>query len=288
MTVDTLPPEKLADFEYCEEIIRRHSLSFYTAFSALPAQKARSVYAIYAFCRLADDCIDERQNLAELQQLERELERFFEGHTPDTPVWRALRVVFNSFDMDPWAFRAMIDGQKKDYTFSQPQTQNDLEAYCYLVAGSVGLMLLPVLSSLHRTWRQQAVHLGVAMQLTNILRDVGEDYQRGRVYFPAECMEKYGYTMEDLASQTVDKRFKALWEHQAKRAEELYLSFEKAIPLLDDDSVVPVLSASRLYGGILQAVRGNEYNCFTKRAIVSPGLREELLSDVVHSGGASA
>lgn len=264
------------DFDFCEDVIRRHSQSFYMAFSNLTREKAKCVYAIYAFCRLADDCIDERQDLEELIGLEEELDQFLHGLIPDKPVWRALSVVFELYDMDPWAFRAMLDGQKRDYRFHQPQTRNDLEAYCYLVAGSVGLMLMPVLSSKHREWRQQAIQLGIAMQLTNILRDVGEDYQKGRIYFPEETMERNQYTIQDLKNQCVNASFIMMWEELAKRAEYLYHSFEKALPLLDQDSIIPVLTASRLYQGILTAVRENSYDCFTKRAFVSDQFSQEL------------
>ena len=257
------------DFKWCENIIKDNSRSFYRAFSSLPKHKADCIYAIYAFCRIADDSIDERKNFNELIVLQNQLEFFLNGYDHDTPLWRSLRYVFDNYDMDPWAFRAMISGQKMDYDFRQPESQSDLESYCYCVAGSVGLMITPILSDKHNEMRKEAVNLGIAMQLTNILRDIGEDYMKGRIYLPEDKMKEFGYTEEDLRHKTLNDNFIDLWEDQAKRAEELYSSFENAFGYLDDDSLFPVIAATNLYSEILNEIRREGYSSLQKRAVVS-------------------
>jgi len=140
-----------ADYKYCENVIKKYSKSFYYAFSQLPDEKAKAVYAVYAFCREADDVVDETQEQTKkqqkLQQLEEELNQFAKGNTPDDPKWRALRDVFQRFEMEVEPFYLQITGQKSDIRFQQPQSIEDLYEYSYHVAGSVGLMLLPILCS---------------------------------------------------------------------------------------------------------------------------------------------
>ena len=185
MTACSLLDERADDFAWCEDVIRRNSHSFYRAFSLLPACKRQSVYALYAFCRLADDCVDRDASAAKLEQVQDDLARFFAGTVVDAPLWRALDAVCSSFDLDAQPFFDMLEGQRRDLSFRQPETMGDLEEYGYYVAGSVGLMLLPILhaaSPVDDGLRDSAVALGVAMQLTNILRDVGEDTP-GTVYY---------------------------------------------------------------------------------------------------------
>ncbi|KAB5910035.1 phytoene/squalene synthase family protein, partial [Bifidobacterium adolescentis] len=206
------------DFAYCESIIKKNSKSFYLAFSQLPKRKAQSVYAVYAFCRRADDLIDRDNNQAGLRQLERQLLDFNEGKVLNDPVWRALSVVFDNFPMVTAPFFDMLTGQRKDADFKQPETRKDLEEYCYYVAGSVGLMLLPLLTERPTDLVVPAKKLGEAMQLTNILRDVGEDYQMGRIYLTKEDMTRFGVATTMLKEKQAQTQLVALWESLAKQA----------------------------------------------------------------------
>jgi phytoene synthase len=146
------------------------------------------------------------------------------------------------------------------------------------VAGSVGLMLLPVLSRRAAELTESAVGLGIAMQLTNILRDVGEDARMGRIYFPVSAMAAAGYPIERLKAEIVDEAFIHLWEGQAARAEALYDAFEARADLLDDDARPATLAALRMYRGILNVVRRNGYLCFDRRASLSSAERNRILS----------
>lgn len=260
--------EYAADFEACERVIKKHSKSFYRAFSQLPKQKAWSIFAIYSFCREADDSIDVFHDPARLNQLEIELNEFLTGNTPDRPFWRALVPVFATYKMNEQAFYDMLIGQKKDITFKQPETQTELEEYSYFVAGAVGIMLLPILSNVPNEIESQAIKLGQAMQLTNILRDVGEDQRNGRIYFPEEVMEFYGISAEALNAETIDEAFIDMWEFEARRAEQLYQESLSMIDQIEDDAQEALLLSLVFYEAILDAVRKNDYDCFTKRNYV--------------------
>jgi len=260
---------KREDFSYCRAVIRKNSKSFYFAFSRLPPLKADALFAVYAFCRFADDLIDVHHDCGGLERLHGELVQFSHGDTPEGPMWRALRIVFSSFQMDIAPFFAMLEGQKRDVNFTQPLTEAELQQYCYLVAGTVGEMVLPILASRNAgLLRDDAIALGVAMQITNILRDVGEDLDHGRVYLPADVMGEHGYALDDLKSKIVDSRFIAVWEHLAVRAEELYGRAQRTFHLYDHDCIMPLLIATTLYQEILAAVRQSNYNCLNERSYV--------------------
>ncbi len=265
------------DFKYCEKIIKKHSKTFYAAFSTLPKEDAMSVYAVYAFCRKADDIVDEDADLEALNQLWEELRLFEDGNEPNHPIWRALRVVFNTYKMDIAPFYDMIIGQKEDLTFTQPETQSDLLKYSYYVAGSVGLMLLPILTDEPEKMREEAIALGTAMQITNILRDVREDLENNRIYLPKEVMEKLGYSYEILLNQEINQSFIDLWEYEANEAEKYY---QKALVMIDwvnEKAKRPLLLSLLLYREIIFSVRSNNYDCFTKRVVVSKSKKLEIV-----------
>lgn len=276
------------DFAYCEQIIKRHSKSFYYAFSRLPDEKSQAVYAIYAFCRLADDSVDENTDdaaqLVALDRLTDELNRFANHQDIDHPLWRALRHVFNTYTMDLEPFYDQLKGQRMDISFVAPQTLEDVETYSYYVAGSVGRMLLPIIaSSSTRNCTDAAVNLGIAMQLTNILRDVGEDYRdKGRIYLPAEELNRVGYSMEQLANGEISNSFIQVWETLATRSESLYESFLEYIGDFDKDSQFAVLASAQVYRGILTSVRQNEYDCFARKNFVT---KREMIKILANSIG---
>ena len=264
-----------ADFYYCETIIKKHSKSFYFAFSKLPSEKAKAVYAIYAFCRTADDCADGNDTPMDkhqaLKQLKKELDLFRDHDEKDKPLWRALRQVFNKYEMDIKPFYDQLTGQSMDIDFAIPKTLQELEKYSYYVAGSVGLMLLPVIASKSSTdLHPAAIDLGIAMQITNILRDVGEDFhKKNRIYLPKDELNHFQYTQNDLRNGITNVKFINLWEKLAVRAESLYNNFLLSIDQFDADSRKPVYLSAQVYRGILDAVRNNDYKCLSKRNYVT-------------------
>lgn len=273
------------DYAYCEKVIKASSKSFYTAFSKLPKDKAKAVYAIYAFCRQADDTVDANEPLAlkkeNLAILEAELKEFEKGKTPNHPMWRALRDVFNRYAMTTSPFYDQLEGQKRDLDFQEITDLAALKDYSYYVAGSVGLMLLPILatkSGITESLKESAVSLGVAMQITNILRDVGEDYRENkRVYLPTELLDRHQVDLAQNIEKGADKKFIALWEELAEESSRGYEAFENSITLYDSDCRFPVLVSSKLYSGIMDSVRKNNYDCLSKRNYVPEARMMELI-----------
>ena len=268
------------DYAYCEGVIKASSKSFYTAFSQLPKEKAQAVYAIYAFCRLADDTVDSDENLTVKQNnlltLKEELTAFSQGHTPDHPMWRALRDVFDRYQMDIQPFYDQIEGQERDLIFNGIATVDALQDYSYYVAGSVGLMLLPILAAkqgVTRELNESAIALGIGMQFTNILRDVGEDYrENNRIYLPEDLLQKYQVNLPSVMSEGPNEAFISLWEELAQYSHDYYQKFWHNIEQFDEDCRLPVLAAARLYHAIMDSVRLNHYDCLSKRNFV-PNLK---------------
>jgi len=264
------------DYAYCEAVIKASSKSFYTAFSKLPKDKAKAVYAIYAFCRQADDTVDAQEPIEmkrkKLALLEQELITFTKGETPNHPMWRALRDVFTRYQMDPSPFFDQLEGQKRDLSFQEIKDLAALKEYSYYVAGSVGVMLLPILASQQAATeelKESAISLGVAMQLTNILRDVGEDFRdNNRIYLPSDLLMRYGVEVEATMQMGPGPAFIALWEEIATESQEGYQRFWKNIQQFDEDCRLPVLVSAKLYSGIMDSVRKNNYDCLHVRNYV--------------------
>lgn len=273
------------DYVYCEKVIKASSKSFYTAFSKLPKDKAKAVYAIYAFCRQADDTVDANEPLSLKKQnlaiLEAELIEFEKGNTPNHPMWRALRDVFNRYEMAIAPFYDQLEGQNRDLDFQEILDLDALKEYSYYVAGSVGLMLLPILAAeteVTNSLKESAISLGVAMQLTNILRDIGEDYRENkRVYVPTELLKRHQVNLTKVMRMSPDENFVALWEEMAAESHRGYEQFEESIMKYDRDCRFPVLVSSKLYSGIMDSVRKNHYDCLSKRNYVPEEKMLELI-----------
>lgn len=271
-------------YVYCKEIIEKHSKTFSKAFNHLPKEKREAVWAVYAFCRTADDIVDEAGSDPELdlKQFKSELEQFASGGIPDSSLlWIALKDTFTKFEFDLKPFYLMIEGQNMDLAKSRYHNTEEVLDYSYHVASSVGLMLLPILApDSRRELEGSAVSLGYAMQLTNILRDIGADRHINRVYLPEKLMEKYGYTMSMLHNQEVNFSLIALWEELAGLAERYYEEAFSQIHLYPPDARIPVKAAGVLYREILNSVRRNYYDVFNKRAFVSVQDKQYILSGI--------
>jgi len=269
------------DYKYCQDIIKDNSKTFYKAFSLLKKEKANAIYAVYAYCRVVDDSIDVYDSPEKLEKLEEKLIDFEKGVIPSEPLWRALKDVFERYNMDISPFYEMIEGQKMDINYSQPKTQGELLNYCYYVAGTVGKMLLPILASKNiDSINADQIKLGEAMQITNILRDIGEDFKNGRIYIPIEIMKKYEYTENDLKNKIINDNFKKMWDFEAEKAQEMYDDFYKFIDLFDDDSKKPVIASAKLYNAILDVVRKNNYDCLTKKNYVTNLEKMKIISKI--------
>jgi len=269
------------DFLFCENIIKQNSHSFHTAFSLLEKKEAQAVYAVYAFCRKADDIVDKNEGGYSLKKFEDELKSFEKGEYIDSPLWRALRSVFERYELSIQPFYDMLSGQRMDQNFCVFTTQKQLENYCYLVAGTVGMMLAPIIAvKNHKIIAPFAAELGKAMQITNILRDIGEDFAMKRVYLPIKVMKMFRYSMDDLSKSTINRNFKNLWEYEAKIAKNYYDRFLSAVEYLDEKSIKPVLASALLYQKILDKVRENGYDCFGSRNYVTQDEKKIIISSI--------
>ncbi|WP_068775612.1 phytoene/squalene synthase family protein [Paenibacillus sp. FJAT-26967] len=274
-------PIALTDaYRTCELVVRKHSSSFYRAFSILPEPKRNAVWAVYAFCRTVDDLVDETPEHAReyLQAFEDCFNRFLNGTTPNHPHWIALKDVFSRYPMDPLPFRDMIQGQRQDLTQFHYSTSAELDHYCYLVAGTVGLMLLPILADrVTPVMRHKAIRLGRAMQITNILRDVAEDYNRGRVYLPQDLMNRFGYNPEEIPKGLASSAWTPLFAHLTESAEQDYIEGLSAHPYYPRDSRASLSAAGLIYRQILVEAQSAGGDVFTKRIRVSGKRKTAIL-----------
>ncbi|NES78987.1 MULTISPECIES: 15-cis-phytoene synthase CrtB [Okeania] len=272
-------------YELCRQVTATYSKTFYMGTQLMPEAKRKAIWAIYVWCRRTDELVDgpmsSTTTTETLQEWEKHLESLFAGYPlEDTDV--ALVDTLSKFPLDIQPFRDMIAGQQMDLYRSRYETFKELELYCYRVAGTVGLMTMPVMgvvqSSLTAPWNKnqqmksptsEAIALGIANQLTNILRDVGEDARRGRIYIPLEELALFDYTEEDLLNGVIDRRWRELMKFQINRARKFFVDAEKGIRRLNPDIRWPVWSASMLYSKILDAIEHNQYDVFNRRAYVS-------------------
>lgn len=272
-------------YELCRQITAYYAKTFYLATWLLPPAKRRAIWAIYAWCRSTDELVDGPQSGATtpetLDRWERQLESLFAGHPVDDQDV-ALVDTLERFPMEIQPFRDMIAGQRMDLYRSRYETFEELNLYCYRVAGTVGLMSTAVLgvdkSNYTAPWNreqdiylptEEAIALGIAKQLTNILRDVGEDARRGRIYIPLEELALFNYTEQDLFKGVVDERWRELMRFQIQRARKYFSMAEKGISALIPDARLPVWAALIQYQKILDAIEQNNYDVFQKRAYVS-------------------
>jgi len=271
-------------FDYCRALTQAHAKSFFFSSIALPAQKKRAAYAVYAFCRFADDLLDEdllktAQARAEARARLRELLGVLYGRADlRLPFVEAFRRTVSEYQIPAKLFEELIEGVCMDAGPVQIQNFDDLHLYCYRVASVVGLMMSRIFGLTEERGAEQAIEMGVAMQLTNILRDVKEDFDKKRIYLPADELRRFGIAPEDLAVGCVDERWKKFMSFQIERARVYYRRGEAGIPLLaPDGSRMTVALMSTIYAGILDEIERADYNVFRGRVHVSFG-RKLLLA----------
>ncbi|MCM3616912.1 phytoene/squalene synthase family protein [Sutcliffiella horikoshii] len=270
-------------YQHCESIIKEHSKTFYKAFVLLPKEKKQAVWAVYAFCRQVDDIVDEGTDpKEELFVFKQSFAEFLDGNLPSTDLmWTALQDVFRKYEMDVQAFHDMVTGQEMDLYKKHYYTEEEVLHYSYHVASTVGLMLLPILAPNNKdALREDAIALGQAMQITNILRDIGEDLERGRIYFPIEKLEQAGYSVAELEMHIVNDKFISVWEDMAEEAEKLYDQAMSSLDLYPLHSRTPVKGAAYLYRAILGSIRKKGYSVFKTKHYVSSEEKREIISQI--------
>jgi phytoene synthase len=260
-----------AAYRLCRGIVEQHSKTFYLSSLFLNAEKRRAVWAVYAFCRTADDIIDQvapaQERLDAIDAWERRLVAAYKGVAAD-PIYIAFSDAAQRFDIPIEPALDLLRGARMDVTVERYATYEQLRGYCYHVASTVGLLVMPILGVVSPAATGYGIALGRAMQMTNILRDVGEDARMGRIYLPAEDLERFGCTEAAILEGRVDEAFIELMRFEIARVRALYDEAEPGIALLAPESRYTVRLALSLYRGILGRIEANGYDVFARRAHV--------------------
>ena len=257
-------------YRECARITTQHSKSFDLASRLLPEPKRQAIRALYAFCRTVDDIVDASGEGDRAARLEGWRLICRGASSPDhEPVAMAWADTLERCHIPRHYAVQLIDGVARDLSAGRYSTFDDLSTYCYGVASTVGLMSMHIVGFRSTAAIPYAIKLGVALQMTNILRDVGEDYRNGRIYLPGDEMQAFGVTEADLRSGDVTARWREFMRFQIQRTRQLYAESQPGIALLDSDGQLAIAAASNLYRGILDVIERNDYDVFTRRASLS-------------------
>ncbi|BDG02222.1 phytoene/squalene synthase family protein [Anaeromyxobacter oryzae] len=277
-TLTTAAPASGSDrargYAECWAILREHGKTFHVMAKLLGPERGDAIAALYGFARIADDLVDERPPdarpeaiRAELHQMLADLRRAVAGDAPNAR-YLVLGETIRKYGIPLEPFDHLVAGLEMDLDGLRYGTFADLEHYCYRVAGTIGLMITPVAGYREGTAAlEHAKTLGTAMQLTNILRDVGEDHARGMIYLPEEDLGRFGLCAGDLPRQANDPSFRALMEFEIARARRLYDEGLALIPLMTTARGRAAFQfAADAYGAILDKIRANGFDVFSRRA----------------------
>jgi 15-cis-phytoene synthase len=253
--------------------------SFYYSFLVLPPEQRRAIVAVWDFCRAVDDAVDEAPAVVEagvalpagrdaVQFWREELARSFDGRPPATGQGRRLQPFIAEFDLQRQAFEDVIDGVAMDLDTTRYETFEDLFEYCRRVASAVGMICIRIFGCRNGSAREYALNLGVALQLTNILRDVKTDLERGRVYLPLDDLRAHGCTVDDLAAGVVTEPVRRLIEFECRRARDFYQRAKAALPSGDRKRLVSAEIMRAVYFETLQRIERSGHDVFTARARV--------------------
>jgi phytoene synthase len=257
-------PDLREAYEYCQGVTRRSSSNFYYAFRLLPSMRREALYAVYAFCRFVDDIADDagkREPAALLARWREEVARVYDG-TPEHPISRALADSVQRLPLRREHFLDLIRGVEMDLSRRRYETFEELYEYCYLVASTVGLLCIEIFGYQNPSARDYAVDLGVAFQLTNILRDVMEDAQRGRIYLPLEDLRQLDCTEQDLLQGHYSPRVGALMAFECGRARAYYLRAQGALAAEDRASLAPAEAMRFIYEHLLDRIEARHFDVF--------------------------
>ena len=256
---------------FVSRLTRKSRSSFFYAFLSLPRPQREALYAVYAFCRIVDDTVDVGQDRAaqrkELERWRAEITQVFEG-SPEHPAAHRLQEAVKLFPIPRAALNEIIAGVEMDLDRSTYGTFDELYPYCYRVASAVGLCCIEIFGYSDVAAREYAVNLGVALQLTNILRDVQPDARAGRVYLPQEDLERFGVTAADLAAGRYTPGFVRLMEYEAARAHAYYESAWAVMPRADQRTLFAAEIMGRTYFALLETIERRRFRVFGGRVSV--------------------
>lgn len=259
--------------EYCQQRAAASGSSFYYSFLFLPLERRRAITALYAFCREVDDVVDECSDTAvargKLNWWRQEVDRMF-GGSPEHPVTIALQTPLRSFGLERRFFSEIIDGMQMDLDQNRYHDFEALSLYCYRVAGAVGLLAARIFGFTTPGTLEYATKLGEALQLTNIIRDVGEDARMGRIYLPQEELRQFGVDPQDLLTARHSDAFVALMQHQYDRARATYRDAYSLLPSSDRRSQRPGLIMAAIYSALLEEIARDRFQVLNQRVSLTP------------------
>jgi 15-cis-phytoene synthase len=257
-------------YKQAKKITAQHSKSFYFASGLLPEEKRSAVRALYAFCRTVDDIVDKASDSEQDSQLD-----YWRGMVESASfadndlIAAAWADTLSRYHIPRHYALQLIDGVARDLCQSRYQTFDELATYCYGVASTVGLMSMYIIGFKNNDAVPYAIKLGVALQMTNILRDVGEDYQNGRLYLPRQELAFYGIQESEIAKGHITDHWRQFMKFQIDRTRELYADSWAGVKMLEREGQLAIGAASVFYQGILDEIEKNDYNVFTQRASLS-------------------
>lgn len=259
-------------------LTKQYAQSFYLASHFLPKEKREAAYTIYAFCRLSDSIVDHagKYPQIELDEWRRETRVAFQDGKSDHPILDAFVKTCQQYDISSSYAMELLDGMQMDLEKFRYETFDELYQYCYHVASTPGLMMVQVLECSDPLAKKYAADLGIAMQLTNILRDIKEDYQNGKVYIPREDLQKFGCIESNFGSGTKSEGFDQLMDFEISRAQSFYEESKKGVLLLSPDARLGVTLCRELYARILAEIRKEKQGVLKKRVVV-PNLKKYIL-----------
>ena len=259
--------------EYCREKAAHSGSSFYYSFLFLPPERRRAITALYAFCREVDDAVDEPSDAsvarATLTWWRGEVERLFSGD-PQHPVTRALAPVIARFGIVRARLDEIMDGMEMDLNQSRYLNFSGLQLYCHRVAGVVGSLAAGIFGYRNAKTLEYAERLGLAFQLTNIIRDVGEDARKNRIYLPMDELKEYGVTAADILNASHTESFVRLMRFQAERAGRCYDEALALLPAEDRHAQRPGLMMAAIYRALLEEIAGDDYRVLDQRTALTP------------------
>lgn len=256
-----------------KEISKKSKSSFYYAFNLLPEEKREAMNTVYAFCRKTDDIVDENLDPTDikyekLRKWRIELEKSFSGHS-EYVLLNKLGTTISKFNIPLDPFFELIKGMEMDLQKDRYKSFDDLQLYCYRVASTVGLICIEIFGYKHSSTKQFAIDLGIALQLTNILRDISKDAKNGRIYLPQEDLIKFNYSESDLFSFNYNNNFRELMIYESSRAKSYFNLATSHLNLEDKKTMFAARAMQHIYYKILEKIIDKDYDVYNNEIKVN-------------------
>jgi 15-cis-phytoene synthase len=259
--------------DIAKEIAKKSKSSFYYAFNLLPAEQRDAMNTVYAFCRETDDIVDEGTvnddlKFENLRKWRIELEKSLRGHS-EYPLINKLSKTIQNFNIPLEPFFDLIKGMEMDLQKNRYLTFSDLQTYCYNVASTVGLMCIEIFGYKHPSARDFAVNLGIALQLTNILRDIKKDAEKGRIYLPKEDLDKFNYKESDVFNNIYNENFQRMMKHQVERATDYFNTATDCLNPEDKRAMFAARAMQHIYYRMLKKIVSADYDVYNNKIKIS-------------------